>query len=211
VNASSKERTTTMSRVIANASMSLDGYIAKQDNTIGGLFDWLQNGDVAFDTPAGDITLHMSPPSAEYFRHWATSVGALVCGRTLFDFTGGWNGRHTIDVPVVVVTHEVPTDWVDAHPHAPFSFVTDGVEAAVAKAREIAGESTVAVAAGTIAGQCLELGLLDEVAIDLVPVILGGGRPCFGGDVDLEDHGLGDPTVSIQGDRVTHLVFPARG
>ena len=197
-----------MSKVIANASMSLDGYIAKQDNTIGGLFDWLQNGDVVRPAPAGDITFHLSPASDEYWQQWTTSLGALVCGRALFDFTGGWGGRHTMDVPVVVVTHEVPTDWIEAHPDAPFHFVTDGVEVAVAKAQEIAGERTVAVAAGTIAGQCLELGLLDEVAIDLVPVVLGGGRPYFGGDVDLEDHPLGDPTVSIQGDRVTHLIFP---
>jgi dihydrofolate reductase len=198
-----------MSRVIANASMSLDGYIAKQDNTIGGLFDWLQNGDVEFPTASADITMHLSPRSVEYWQRWTSSLGALVCGRTLFDFTGGWGGRHTMDVPVVVVTHAVPSDWVAAHPDAPFFFVTDGVEAAVHKARELAGDRTVAVGGGTIAGQCLELGLLDEVAIDLVPVILGGGRPFFGGDVDLEDHPLGDPTVCIQGDRVTHLVFSA--
>ena len=83
-------------------------------------------------------------------------------------------------VPVVVVTHEIPTDWVEAHPEAPFHFVTDGVEAAVAKAQEIAGERTVAVTAGTIARQCLELGLLDAVAVDLVPVVMGQGRPFFG-------------------------------
>ena len=197
-----------MSTVIANASMSLDGYIAKDDNTIGRLFDWLQNGEVALPTPAGDITMHLSPPSAEYWQRWFSSLGALVCGRTLFDFTGGWGGRHTMDVPVVVVTHEVPTDWVEAHPDAPFHFVTDGIEAAVAKAQEIAGDRDVAVAAGTIAGQCLELGLLDEVAIDLVPVVMGGGRPFFGGGVGVADYPLGDATGCIQGDRVTHLMFP---
>jgi dihydrofolate reductase len=197
-----------MSRIVANASMSLDGYIAKDDNTIGGLFDWLQNGEVVIPTASEGITLHLDPRSAGYWKRWTSSLGALVCGRTLFDFTGGWGGRHTLDVPVVVVTHEVPTDWVDAHLDAPFSFVTDGVEAAVDKAQALAGDRTVAVAAGTIAGQCLELGLLDEVAIDLVPVVLGGGRRFFGGDVDLEDHALGDPVECIQGLRVTHLVFP---
>jgi dihydrofolate reductase len=198
-----------MSRVVANASMSLDGYIAKDDNTIGDLFDWLQNGDVVIPTASEGITLHFGPRSAGYWQRWTSSLGALICGRTLFDFTGGWGGRHTMDVPVVVVTHEVPTDWVDAHPDAPFFFVTAGVEAAVDKARELAGERTVAVTAGTIAGQCLELGLLDEVAIDLVPVLFGGGRRYFGGDVDLEDYALGDPVECIQGERVTHLVFPA--
>ena len=196
-----------MGQVIANASMSLDGYIAKDDNTIGRLFDWLQNGSVEVATATESITLRLSPPSAEYMRGWVGGLGALVCGRTLFDFTDGWGGRHTMDAPVVVVTHRVPTSWVEAHPEAPFHFVTEGVEAAVAKAQEIAGERTVAVTAGTIAGQCLELGLLDWVAVDLVPVVMGGGRPFFGG-LSVADVLLGDPTVSIQGDRVTHLLFP---
>jgi dihydrofolate reductase len=199
-----------MGQVIANASMSLDGYIAKHDNTIGGLFDWLQNGEIELPTVDPHITFHVSPPSAAHWRQWLEGLGALVCGRTLFDFTGGWGGTHTMDVPVVVVTHQVPTDWVAAHPGAPFSFVTDGVEAAVAKAQEIAGERTVAVTGGTIARQCLELGLLDAVAIDLVPVVMGQGRPFFG-ELSSEVAPLGDPTVCTQGDRVTHLVFPVTG
>jgi len=196
-----------MGQVIASASMSLDGFIAKDDNTIGRLFDWLQNGPVEIPTVNDNITLHVSPPSAAYLRQWLDGLGALVCGRTLFDFTGGWDGTHTMDVPVVVVTHQVPTDWVEAHPDAPFSFVTDGVEAAVAKAQAIAGERTVGVTAGTIARQCLELGLLDAVAVDLVPVVMGRGRPYFG-ELSMEDAPLGDPTACIQGDRVTHLLFP---
>lgn len=196
-----------MGQVIASASMSLDGYIAKDDNTIGRLFDWLQNGPVAFPTVNDDITLHLTARSAGYLKELVEGLGALVCGRTLFDFTGGWRGTHTLDVPVVVVTHQVPADWVDAHPEAPFHFVTDGVEAAVARAQAIAGERTVAVTAGTIARQCLELGLLDAVAVDLVPVVMGKGRPYFG-EMSLDDAPLGDPTVCIQGDRVIHLVFP---
>jgi dihydrofolate reductase len=196
-----------MGKVTAAASMSLDGYIAKDDNTIGRLFDWLQNGEVEFSTETKDITFHLSPQSAEYWGQWVSGLGALVCGRTLFNFTEGWGGRHTMDVPVVVVTHQVPTGWVQAHPDAPFHFVTDGVETAVARAQEIAGDRPVAVTAGTIARQCLELGLLDEVAVDLVPVVMGKGRPYFG-DMSLDEVALGDPTVCIQGDRVTHLVFP---
>lgn len=196
-----------MGKVIANASMSLDGYIAKDDNTIGRLFDWLQNGDVAVPTPAGDFEVHLSPSSADWWNHWVDSIGALICGRTLFDFTGGWQGRHTLDVPVVVLTHAVPTAWVEEHPDAPFHFVTDGIDVAVAKAKEIAGDADVAVAAGTIAGQCLQSGLLDAVAIDLVPVVMGGGRSFFG-DMPVEDVTLGDPTSCISGHRVTHLMFP---
>jgi hypothetical protein len=108
-----------MGKVVANAIMSLDGYVAKQDNTIGRLFDWLQNGEVAIPTPAGDFTVHLTPPSAEHSRRWTSSLGALVCGRTLFEVTEGWQGRHTLDVPLVVVTHRVPTDWVEAHPTHP--------------------------------------------------------------------------------------------
>ena len=195
-----------MGKVIAAASMSLDGFVAKDDNTIGRLFDWYQNGEVTFPTASDGLTFHLSATSAEYWGRWVSRLGALVCGRTLFDVTDGWGGRHTMDVPVVVVTHTVPTDWVNAHPQAPFDFVTDGVEAAVERAQAVAGDGIVAVTAGTIARQCLELGLLDEVAVDLVPVVMGGGRPFFG---DLaEDIPLGDPTVCIQGDRVTHLLFP---
>ena len=197
-----------MGTVQAQAIMSLDGYVAKQDNTIGRLFDWLQNGEAALPTPAGDFTVHLAPPSAEHWLQWTSSLGALVCGRTLFDVAEGWQGRHTLDVPVVVLTHRVPANWVQAHPDAPFTFVTDGVEAAVAEAQELAGDRVVAVSGGTIAQQCLDRGLLDEVAVDLVPVVMGEGNRPFFGKLSSHDVLLGDPTVFVQGDRVTHLVFP---
>jgi dihydrofolate reductase len=66
----------------------------------------------------------------------------------------------------------------------------------------------VGVAAGTVAGQCLAAGLLDEVAIDLVPVVLGAGRRYFSDFTDSGSPRLGDPTTNIQGDRLTHLIFP---
>lgn len=197
-----------MGIVQAQASMSLDGYVAKPDNTIGRLFDWLQNGEVELSTPAGDFAVHLTPASAEHWRRWVPSLGVLVCGRTLFDVTEGWHGRHTLDVPVVVVTHRVPAEWVEAHPDAPFTFVTEGVEAAIAQAQRIAADRVVSVTGGTIARQCLELGLLDEVAIDLVPVVMGQGNRPFFGALESDDVLLGNPTVCIQGERVTHLVFP---
>lgn len=199
-----------MSKVIAQAIMSLDGYIAKQDNSIGRLFDWLQNGEVELSDPAGKMTIRLTAQSAEHWRGWVSSVGALICGRTLFDVADGWNGQHNFDVPIVVVTHQIPTDWVDAHPDAPFTFVTEGVEAAVARAKELAGDRAVIVSGGTIARQCLDLGLLDEVAVDLVPVVMGEGNRPFFGKISGEDILLGNPTVCVQGDRVTHLVFPVR-
>ena len=196
-----------MGTVVAQASMSLDGYIAKTDNSIGRLFDWYQAGDVESPTATPGITFHLTPASAPYWQEWTSGLGALVCGRTLFDFTDGWGGRHTMDAPVVVVTHRVPTDWVHKHPDAPFEFVTEGVAAALARAQAIAGDRTVAVAAGTIAAQCLQAGLLDVVAIDLVPVVMGDGRPYFPG-LAPEDVPLGDPEVCIPGNRVVHLRMP---
>ena len=196
-----------MGKVVSSAMMSLDGYIAKADNSIGRLFDSFGNGDVEVRTSSPDITFHSTPQTAAWWQQWIDSVGAIVVGRTLFDVTDGWGGMHTMGAPVVVVTHEVPTEWVRAHPEAPFTFVTDGVAAAVARAQEIAGDRHVAVAAGTIARQCLELGLLDEVAVDLVPVVMGQGKPYFG-EMGITDVMLDNPSVCIQGDRVTHLVFP---
>jgi dihydrofolate reductase len=137
-----------------------------------------------------------------------SSIGAPVCGRTLFEVAEGWQGSHTLDVPVVVVTHRVPTEWVDAHPEAPFTFVTDGVAAAVAQAQVLAGDQVVTVTGGTIARQCLDLGLLDEVAVDLVPVIMDEGNRPFFGRLSAEDVLLGNPSVCVAGERVTHLVFP---
>ena len=196
-----------MGAVVAAASMSLDGYIAKADNTIGRLFDWYDAGDVEVPTATPGITFHLTPASAAIWREWTAVLGVIVCGRTLFDVTDGWGGRHTMDAPVVVVTHRVPTQWVQDHPDAPFEFVTDGVAAAIARAQEIAGPRTVAVTGGTIAAQCLQLGLLDAVAIDLVPVVMGGGRAFFSG-LSIEDVALGDPEVCVPSARVTHLRMP---
>jgi dihydrofolate reductase len=198
-----------MGKVVSSASMSLDGYIAKADNSIGHLFDWFDNGDIEARTVDPNITFHLNQASFDHWQAWISSLGALVCGRTLFDFTDGWDGRHTMDVPVVVVTHDPPADWIAAHPDAPFEFVTDGVDAAVRRAQAIADDRIVTVAAGTIARQCLDLGLLDEIAIDLTPVVFGGGRPYFG-DLSPGDIPLGDPTTCIPSNGVIHLVYPAR-
>jgi len=196
-----------MGTVVASASMSLDGYIAKGDNSIGRLFDWYDAGDVEVTTATPGLTLHLTPASAAYWREWTADLGAIVCGRTLFDFVDGWGGRHPLDAPVVVVTHRVPTEWIANHPDAPFEFVTEGVEAAISRAQEIAGTRTIAATAGTIAAQCLQLGLLETVAVDLVPVVMGEGRPFFPGLSD-GDLPLGDPEVCIPSARVTHLRMP---
>jgi dihydrofolate reductase len=198
-----------MGKVVSSASMSLDGFIANPDNSVGSLFDWYNSGDVEVGTAVEGFSFTLTPQSAAYWRSWTADLGALVVGRELFDVTDGWGGSHPLGVPVVVLTHEPPTDW--HYPGAEnFSFVTEGIEAAVARAHQVAGGKDVGVAAGTIARQCLEAGLLDEVAVDLVPVVMGQGRPYFGELSDDLPYLLGDPTTLIQGERVTHLVFPVK-
>ncbi len=109
------------------------------------------------------------------------------------------------------MTHEVPTDWVDAHPDAPFQFVTEGVEAAIAQARELAGDHIVDVAAGEIGGQALRLGLIDQVVMNVVPVVFGAGRPFFGAMGPGDTITLANPSLVVQGDRVTHLLYDVVG
>jgi len=108
-----------------------------------------------------------------------------------------------LGVPTFVVSHTVPQEWV--YEGSPFTFVTDGVESAVEQAREVAGDKDVAVGAASIVQQCLRAGLLDEIHIDLVPVLLGDGVRLFEhlGTVPIEL----ESTQVIEGAGVTHLTF----
>jgi hypothetical protein len=90
---------------------------------------------------------------------------------------------------------------------ASYYFISD-VARAITKAKELAGERTVAVAAGDVGGQALALGLVDEVGMDVVPVVFGSGKRYFG-SVDTQ-HLLEDPDTVIQGDRVLHLRYRVR-
>ena len=133
-------------------------------------------------------------------------IGATLVGRHVFDLTDGWDGKPPGGIDhVVVVTHRPePEGW---DPEAPFHFV-DGVEAAVAKAQELAGDRLVEVAAGDVGGQVLAAGLIDEVRMDVVPVVFGSGKRYFG-SVHAQ-HLLEDPDVVIQGNRVLHLRYRVR-
>ena len=113
------------------------------------------------------------------------------------------NGEH-----VFVVTHEEPTDW-EYRETAPFTFVTDGVRSAVEQARAFAGDRDVSVTAGQIGGQALREGLIDQVVLNLVPAVLGTGRPFFGTGGMAEPLLFEDPVV-VQGKSVTHLVYDVR-
>jgi dihydrofolate reductase len=194
-----------MSKVIANMSMSLDGFIADPADGIDQLFGWMGSGDVEVPTAVEWATFRTSPASAEYMRNALASVGALIAGRHLFDITHGWGGTHPLGVPIFVVTHRPPADW--PHPDT-FTFV-DGIENAVALAKEAAGEKDVVVASSKTAQQCLDAGLLDAVHVDLVPILLGEGIRWFDNLGTAPVH-LGTPTV-IEGDGVTHLAYPVRG
>ena len=97
-----------------------------------------------------------------------------------------------------------PEGW---HPEAPYHFVSD-VGGAVKKAEELAGERVVAVAAGDVGGQALAEGLVDEVAMDVVPVVFGSGRRYFGPVAG--QHVFEDADVVVRGDRVLHLRYRLR-
>jgi dihydrofolate reductase len=149
------------------------------------------------------MVFKVSPQTAELLRETRRTTGALVTGRRTFDLTNGWGGRHPLDVPVFVVSHTVPQEWV--YEGSPFTFVTDGLESAVEQARAVAGEKDVGVIGASLVQQCIRAGLLDEIHVDLVPVLLGGGVRLLdllgAGPIELES------TRVIEGAGVTHLTF----
>lgn len=148
----------------------------------------------------------MTRAGADFFGRGIAGTGAIVTGRRLLDFTDGWGGAHPVGVPGGCADPRDPTVWIDAHPGAAFTFVTEGVEAALAAAQELAGGKAVGVAGPNVAQQCLDLGLLDDVVVGLVPVLLGTGIRYFDGGAAAT---LEDPEV-VPGRRVTHLRYRVR-
>jgi dihydrofolate reductase len=197
-----------MGKVITGATMSLDGYIAgPEESGFDLLFQWYNNGDVALATGHPDMTFHTTAASAQHLKEMTENTGALIVGRHLYDVTNAWGGRHPLDLTTVVLTHRPPADRPLADEN--FVFVTEGIEAAVAAAKKIAGDKNVGVNGGQIARQCLDAGLLDEVQVDLVPVLLGAGTPFFG-DLGVKPVQLDGPTSIVEGASVTHLTYAVR-
>jgi len=200
-----------MGKVAMGLSMSLDGFIAGPNDGPesplgeGGeqLFAWYSSGETEYNLPGTEMVFNVSPQSAEILREAHSKMGAFVTGRRTFDITGGWGGSPPLGVPTFVVTHTVPQEWV--YEGSPFTFVSDGVESAIEQAKALAGEKDVAVGAASVVQQCLRAGLLDEIHIDLVPVLLGDGVRLFDhlgtGPIELEN------TSVIEGAGVTHLTF----
>jgi dihydrofolate reductase len=200
-----------MGTVGTSLTMSLDGFIAGPndgpENPLGEggmpLFDWYTAGDTEYTMPSGRMTVRVSAASAEMLRKAHAETGALVTGRRTFDLAHGWGGRHPIDVPVFVVTHTPPQEWLDKP--SPFTFVTEGVETAIAQAKAVAGDKNVAVGAASLVQQSLRAGLLDVVQVELVPILLGKGIRLF--------DNLGDRQIQlnlidvIEGTGVTHLRY----
>jgi dihydrofolate reductase len=202
-----KERSSTMSKVVAIMSMSLDGYVADLNDGVDEVFDWyFTSGDVEFPAGGADpMTFKVSEPSAEHLRALWSELGAVLTGRRTFDVAGGWGGNHAWG-PAFVLTHDIPPGW--PRPNSTVHFVTDGIESAVRQAKAAAAGKAVGVHGADTIRQLLNAGLLDEISVDIAAVLLGSG-------VRLFDHlagtpaVLGNPTV-IQGVGVTHLRYPVR-
>jgi dihydrofolate reductase len=191
-----------MGKVVAALSMSLDGFVADENNGVAELFGWYQNGDV--EVPGADPcwVFHVTEASAGFLRPAMDETGALICGRRLFENAGGWGGRHPAGCPVFVVSHSVPGGW--PRDDSETSFWTDAI-AALEAAQKTAGERVVSVSTPTLTQQYLDAGLLDEITVSLVPVLLGAGTSFFGEQV-VTPVRLSDPQV-IEGRGVTHLTY----
>jgi dihydrofolate reductase len=191
--------------VIASFCMSLDGFVAGPDDNVGPLFDWYQSGDVEVPMIGYPIKFHVGRASATYLRSFLDAMrgSAFVCGRRVFEYTHGWGGNPPGAGRAFVVTHRPPPSGWSSENLAPFTFVSD-VADAIAQATA-AGDGTVGVSGPSIAQQCLRLGLLDEVRIDLVPVFLGEGVRYFSG-LDSRVGSL-ELVEVVAGDGVTHLRY----
>jgi dihydrofolate reductase len=192
-----------MGSVVMHAVVSIDGFIADARDEVGPLFDWYFNGDAKI---VEDGPFRVGEASAGYVRPMWERIGATVIGRHLFDLTDGWDGKPPAGEHIVVVTHRPkPEGW---HPEASAHFVDD-VGRAIAIAKQLAGDRDVAVAAGDVGGQAFVRGLVDEVAMDIVPVVFGTGKRYFG-SADAQ-HLLEDPYRVIPGRRVLHIRYRVPG
>jgi dihydrofolate reductase len=185
-----------MSRIVLDVSVSLDGFTAgpdvRDEEPMGDggerLHEWMSG-----QGPGGGVDLGVR-------REVDAAVGATVIGRRTFDLgVGPWGGTPWPGVPSFVVTHRTRED-LRGENGGTFAFT--GLEAAAGRAAEAAGDKDVLVLGANVAGQLLRAGLLDEVHIHLVPILLGGGTPLFGGE-RAELVPLGTPLAGS----VTHLRY----
>ncbi len=155
-----------MTKIIAGMTMSLDGFIQDADGRAGALYP---------DLAALQDTAYMKASQAE--------TGAVLMGRRTFDMAADpdeYAKSYEFQVPIFVVTHTVPVATPTRNDNLYFTFVTDGPAAAVAQAGVAAGERAVTVVGGAeLTGQLLAAGLVDELRVDVMPVLLGSGVRLF--------------------------------
>ncbi|GAA4081886.1 dihydrofolate reductase family protein [Actinomadura miaoliensis] len=195
-----------MSKVTSDMAMSIDGYVA-------GLH---QSLDDPFGEGVGE-RLHRwmfdEPEAHKAVLDGIVAAGAFVMGRNMFspgrgewdlDWTGWWGEEPPYHAPVFVLTHH-PREPLTMKGGTTFVFVTDGIEAALAAAREAAGDRDVAIAGGAqTVNQYLAAGLIDELRLHVAPVILGRGERLFDGVGDTNLEPVGTPTGTAL---VTHLTY----
>ncbi len=199
-----------MGKVVFNMTVSLDGFVAGPndgpENGLGDggdqLFKWYSSGETEIPISDGNMVLKVSPQSAEILKEAFGTYGAGVWGRRTFDIAQAWGG-YPPGTPCFIVTHTVPQEWVKEG--SPFTFVTDGVESAIRQAKKAAGDKDVVVCTASILQQCLNAGLMDEIHIDVVPLLLGNGVRLFD-HLSIEPIELESIRV-IEAPGVTHLGF----
>jgi dihydrofolate reductase len=183
-----------MAKVLAGITMSVDGYVAGPDDGPGkGLGEggerlhyWVFGGPWTYDNePTGEPT----GEDAAWLAETSSGVGAVVAGRWTYEAAEHWGGKNPWELPFFIVTHRPEEEPGDGA----FTFVA-GVEEAVARAREAAGDKDVHVMGGAdVIRQALDAGLVDELTIIIAPVVLGGGKHLFEGfsrQLDLEHLGV---------------------
>jgi dihydrofolate reductase len=193
-----------MSKVISAHAVSVDGYITGRDPGTGRglgdatmLFDWYSDGDTPSEVFDG---FRLSEPSARVFDALAGRVGASLAGRNTYD-DSGWSAGGTPHptAPLVVLSHRPAPRSNERQ-----TFVSTGIEDAVAAAREAAGDKDVALMGGGVATAALAAGLVDEVILHQVPILLGGGRPFF---QSLPEHVRLRLVEAVAAPGVTHLHY----
>ncbi len=161
-----------MSSSVLDMSMSLDGYIADPNDFLGGddghrLHNWFAPGGEWVE-PSGVVKELIDEQNA---------AGAVLAGRRTAELMDHWGGDHG-GLPIFVPSHRPPgpaARW--GYPLV--TYVTDGIESAMAHAKAAAGDRDVQVRGAYTAQRALEAGVLDEVQIHQVPVLLGQGRRLF--------------------------------
>ena len=166
-----------MGKVCVDITMSLDGFIAGPNDEIDPLHDWLY-GLSSWREPHG-IEGGTTDPDSDVLEEAMSSAGAIVIGRRMHDLTGGWGDNPPFQVPLFVVTHRAVPPQTKAN-GTTFTFVTDGIESALAQAQAAAGDRNVAVGGGaSTIQQILRADLVDEMQVHIAPVLLGRGIRLF--------------------------------